>query len=81
MDSINLNGAWQCTFPDGTRAAVRVPGCFDTAAERWDIGGPVLYERTFQYAGEGAARLVFGGVSHHCEAALNGHPLGSHVGI
>ena len=82
MTTLNLNGTWLCTFPDGERAEGIVPGCYDVALERWDLEGPVLYERAFEFAPDGQrARLVFGAVSYACEITLNGVPLGTHEGM
>lgn len=83
VETLSLNGTWQCTFPDGTQKNVAVPGCFDAVAGRWDIGGPVDYQRSFLFTDNGYAhaRLCFEGVSYFCQVWLNETYLGSHEGI
>lgn len=82
MKEHSLNGFWQCTFPDGQLKMVEVPGCFDKAADRWDIAEPVIYERTFSIEEvERYARIRFSGVSYYCDVYVNGICAGSHEGM
>ena len=82
MKQYSLNGAWSCTFPDGRVEWVEVPGCFDKAADRWDVAEPVVYETTFTLAKtEPYARICFSGVSYYCDVYINGTPACSHEGM
>ncbi len=82
MKEYSLNGAWHCTFPDGQKKAVEVPGCFDKAADRWDIAEPVIYERNFSLTEvERYARIRFSGVSYYCDVYINGIFASSHEGM
>ena len=79
---VSLDGAWRVTFPDGRAADVPVPGCYDIAAGRLDLAGPVAYHRTF-FLDESPnyARLRFGAVSYACRVWLNGVLVGEHEGL
>ena len=83
MNRIELNGAWQCSFPDGQHLEVMVPGCFDVYRKEKDIADAVTLSRTFcAEIGEGKrALLYFGGVSYYCDIYVNGRLAGSHEGM
>lgn len=80
---LDLNGGWECTFPDGRTIEVQVPGCWDTYVEEKNIAERVRFRRFFEteQTDEGRYRICFGAVSYYCEVYLNGQKLGSHEGM
>ena len=80
---LNLNGEWECRFPDGRIMMVQVPGCWDTYVEEKDIAERVRFRKVFQVGkpDDERYRICFGAVSYYCDIYLNGQKLGSHEGM
>lgn len=82
METISLNGLWECRLPDARTLQVRVPGCYDTYIEEKDLADEVIYRRSFYLEKKtGFCQLCFGGVSYYCEVYVNGQPVGIHEGM
>lgn len=78
-----LNGLWECSYSDGRRMEVMVPGCFDTYVREKDIADTVELKRSFliEELKEENYRLRFGAVSYYCEIYLNGEKIAEHEGM
>ena len=80
--ALPLDGVWDFALA-GKAGTIRVPGAWEAQGFPRRVEGPAVYRcRVTVPAGWSGQRvqLQFGAVSYHAEVAVNGIPVGSHVG-
>jgi hypothetical protein len=83
MNTINLNGDWNCTLPDGNKFRISVPGCFDTYTDKKDIAEMVSYVKEVNINFDNSKKyfIYFGGVSYYSDLYINNRFVTNHEGM
>src|SRR3712207_6225544 len=85
MQEISLSGQWEFRFDEEAEwRTIAVPGCWEMLDGPKDHPGPAWYRRRVSVPRQWAGRrlwLRFDGLSYACTVSVNGHEVGSHIGL
>lgn len=85
----SLSGRWEfcrdaAGGADGEWRAIQVPGCWEDVGIAKNDPGPFWFRRRFQWPElreNEQVRLHFDAVSYACEIFIDGHAIGTHIGL